>query len=171
MADTVNIIVTGGIETGKTTVCRQLVQMARADRVVCGGILTPLSNDGGKLVQDIASGAQVVLATRSGTGDGITVGRYFMHRQGIEFGQSAIYAARNADVLIIDELGALELKGDGFASAIDIINEGGIKNVVMVIRSKYISRFRRLLTVDATVFKVTMANREKIVKNIYLSLR
>ncbi len=166
-----NIIVSGGIETGKTTVCRQLVQLAQADGLVCGGILTPRSSDGGKLVEDIASGVQVVLATMSGPDQSKVVGRYFMRQQGIEFGKSAIVSAGNSDILIIDELGSLELKGDGFAQAIDLVNEGGVRNAVMVIRSKYLSRFLRLLKGDTTIFEVTVANREKIAENVYSSLR
>ena len=171
LADGMRIIISGGIETGKTTVCYQVVQMAQRDGMVCGGILTPCSDDGGKWLEDIASGARVLLATRSSVAQGLTVGRYSIDKRSIEFGKSAIRAARNADVLVIDELGALELKGEGFAEALDLVNQGRVRNVIMVIRSKYLARFQRLLKQETTVFEVTAANRERIAEKVYLLLR
>ena len=94
------VIVTGDIGVGKSTVCRRLVQTMRDNGLVCGGILTFKSGNGGITIEDIQSGEKAPLAEiNRGASDGPRTARYFFNHHGIDFGVRALHKAVAADIL------------------------------------------------------------------------
>ena len=157
------IIVTGVIGTGKTTVCRKLVEMLRSRGYSCGGILTYKADNENIIVKDIQSGQTEVLAGSSTVYDGPSTPRYSFNPEGIEFGLRAIDRQSTADVLIVDEIGHLELRGEGFFQVPELIKSGGIKNCVLVIRQQLLSHFlSELDVVEPVVYEVTIDNRDRL---------
>ena len=103
------VIVTGDIGVGKSTVCRKLVQAVRDNGLVCGGILTFKSANGGITVEDVQSDEQTSLAEiNHGASDGPRTVRYLFNHHGIDLGIQALHRAVAADVLLIDEIGQLD---------------------------------------------------------------
>lgn len=161
------IIVTGVIGVGKSTVCQKLIQIIRNNGLVCGGILTFKSAEGSIIIEDIQSGKKASLAEiNNGVSDGPRTARYLFNHSGIDFGIQALYKAVSVDVMVIDEIGQLELRGEGLVAALDIIKSGRFKNCVLVIRKALLPFYLPQFSISPRVFEVTTENRNELPQEI-----
>jgi len=161
------IIVTGVIGVGKSTVCQKLIQIIRNNGLVCGGILTFKSAEGSIIIEDIQSGKKASLAEiNDGAFDGPRTARYFFNHNGIDFGIQALYKAVSADVLVIDEIGQLELRDEGLVAALDIIESGRFKSCVLVIRKALLPFYLPQFSTSPRVFETTAENRNELPQEI-----
>lgn len=115
------LIVTGAIGAGKTAAVFSLGEELRARGLVVGGVTSPRVLVGtstvGYRVRDVATGEERVLCRDEPPG--IPFRRFFFSSDGLAFANDALYrAAEWADVVIVDEVGPLELSGGGFAPGI-----------------------------------------------------
>ncbi len=105
---------------GKTTLLMKLVGILRRKGVEVGGVLSPRIVHGGEtvgyLVRDIADGREEILCSLEPPG--FRFRRFYFRPEGIEFGRRAILEATKLPVLVVDEVGPLELTGRGFAPAL-----------------------------------------------------
>ncbi len=133
---------TGPIQTGKTTWIRNLLAQPTGLRV--GGVLCPAQfEDGVKtaiLAQLIPGGEPFMYAPRREiVGEG---GEHVF--AGWDFQQSAFDvinehfaspACRCADLLVVDEIGWLELfRGQGYTNAMDLLDRAAVPRVLTIIR-------------------------------------
>jgi len=158
------IVVTGDLGVGKTTVCRRLIAMAKARGYACGGVLSYGVKDG-IIIEDVASGDTEKLASVEDIYDGPSTPKYHFNPRGIEFGLKAIERATSADLLVVDEIGHIERRGEGFARVLELIEGSTVKNFVVVIRSELLPAFMVWLP-TAVVFPVTVDNRERLADEI-----
>jgi nucleoside-triphosphatase THEP1 len=68
--------------------------------------------------------------------------------------------------MLVDELGHLELRGEGFAQVLELVWTGKSKTYVLVIRSELLPRFLPKLPLKYLTFEVTISNRDKLPKEI-----
>ena len=155
------IIVTGTIGVGKTTVCRKLVRIAQSQGYTCGGILTYKAAGQDITIEDIQTGEREILASTSSKYNGPCTPKYFFNSEGINFGIRAIDRGASSDILVVDEIGHLELRGEGFVKVIEIIKTNKVRNCVLVIRSELLTTFLSQFKTKPLVFEVTIANREQ----------
>lgn len=160
------IIVTGKIGIGKTTVCRKLVEIIRNEGHVCGGILTYKSADKSIIIEDIQSGQVETLASINNVYNGPRTPKYSFNPSGIKFGIEAIDKAASASTLIVDEIGHLELRGEGFAKILDLIKVGKVNDCIIVIRSELFPAFLPHLPTKLLIFETTMNNRNELPQEI-----
>jgi nucleoside-triphosphatase THEP1 len=163
------IVITGDVGVGKTTVCRKLIAIAKNRGYTCGGILTDKAPDKGIIIEDIGSGKTERLASVEDIYDGPRTPKYHFNPNGIEFGTRAIESAGSATILVVDEIGYLELGGEGFTRVLELIEAGGVRNCVIVIRSELLAAFMVWLP-TALVFNATIDNREQLPDEIGLVL-
>jgi len=157
------IIVTGVIGVGKTTVCQKLVETVRNQGYTCGGILTYKDATNHIIIEDIQSGEKEILASSHSTYNGPRTPRYSFNPEGIDFGIQAIDKGIDSDVLIIDEVGHLELRGEGFVKSLELIQTNKVKNSVIVIRKESLSSFLpQLDVVSPRIFETTVDNRNQL---------
>ena len=164
------IIITGAIGIGKTTVCEKVIKIIRNSGYSCGGILTHKTADESLIALDIQTGERAILATTDNTFDGPRTPRYSFNPETIKFGIRAINKAINSDVLIIDELGHLELDGEGFAEGLEFVKTGRVKNSILVIRKQLLPAFLAQLGDNPTIFETTISNRVQLPRKICSSL-
>jgi nucleoside-triphosphatase len=131
------LLLTGPSGSGKTTLCSQLVSSAREAGLLVGGILCPAVFEDGKKVAidqlDISSGERQRLGVRS-YGEN-TVGCWQLDERVIARGNQVIASLRDEDLIIIDELGPLELEeGYGYEQALPLLDEGRYHRAVVVVR-------------------------------------
>ena len=156
------IIVTGAIGVGKTAACQKIIEIARNQGYTCGGILTCKAADKSIIVEDIQSGEKETLARINNVYDGPRTAKYYFNPEGIDFGIRAIDKGTSAAILIVDEVGQLELRGEGFAKVLELIRAGKVKDCVLVIRSELLSAFLPEFPNTPLVFETTMNNRNQL---------
>ena len=91
---------------------------------------------------------------------------YFFNPDGIDFGIQAIDKGYYCNILIIDEIGQLELGGQGFVSAIEVIRGKKGKDIILVIRKELLSTFLPLLGTTPLIFETTIENRNELPNGI-----
>jgi len=128
---------TGPPRSGKTTVIVKLVEKLKAEGISVGGMTTSeLTQAGSRIgfqIADISSGRTGVLA-KVGPGGGPKVGKYVVDLEGLEgVGVAAIERAIEAsEVIIIDEMGPMELSSKAFVRAAEMALSSG-KPIVMTL--------------------------------------
>ncbi len=156
------IIVTGVVGIGKTTVCDKVVKIARSQGYSCGGIIAHKAQNGDIIIEDVQTGETRALASTSSIYQGPHAGRYFFNPEGIDFGTQAIARGTASDILLVDELGPLELRGEGFAEVIEEIAAGKVNNCVVVIRKDLLSAFLPQMGATTSVFETTIDSRNQL---------
>lgn len=127
-------IVTGKIHSGKTTsLFRFISENENAD-----GILAPIVNEK-RIFYHISSKTIKNLEVDQQSGDTISVGKYIFLNDSFEWANKKLIECFNsqANWLIIDEIGKLELRGEGLHKSTKTILENleNIdKNLILVIR-------------------------------------
>jgi len=155
------VIVTGEIGAGKTTVCRKVVA-GSGQRFTCGGVLSHRSAAGELYAQDLSNGVSVLLAREGADLDGPRTGRYSFSVDGIRHGNRAIETALSRSLIIVDELGQLELEGHGFSGTLGLIAATPARRWVLVIRASLLGRFLPLLPQDVRTFETKPQSRDSL---------
>ncbi len=160
------IIVTGAIGIGKTTVCRKLIKIARNRGYTCGGILAYKAADKGIIIEDIQSGEKEILASINDVYHGPYTDKYSFNPKGIDFGIQAIDKGTSTAVLIVDEIGHLELRAEGFANVLELTKASKVKNCILVIRRELLPAFLPQLPPTPLIFETTVNNRDQLPQEI-----
>jgi nucleoside-triphosphatase THEP1 len=133
------IILTGETGSGKTTCAAAVVGLLRQRGVKVGGVLaTGLLNESrrsGFDITDLSTGRTVPLCREGDAGSTGEQrwGRFTFVREGLELGREALTVrGPSADVVVVDEVGPLELAGGGWAAALDEL-AGGFRGGILVI--------------------------------------
>jgi len=164
------VILTGGRGEGKTTLCLALAERARRAGWTVGGIVSPCYGNSRQCevytVKDLQSGEERVLARRSKQAGTIRVGAFAFEPEGIAFGRQALESAKEANVqlLIVDEVGPLELQGDGWAPVLERLLADVFGVMVWVVRPELVEEVRKRypLLVHAEVVRAAEAGVEDL---------
>jgi nucleoside-triphosphatase THEP1 len=155
-------IVTGAIGVGKTTVCQKVIAIVRDRGFTCGGVIARKTGDGSITVEDVDSGGGMPLASTHVKYHGPQTGKYWFNPEGISFGMDAIRRGAGSDILVVDEVGHLELEGEGFSSAAEILRDRRAGNSMVVVRSELLEAFLPLLGSATRIFTVAIDNRDSL---------
>jgi len=160
------IIITGYIGIGKTTVCHKLTEIIRKQGYSCGGILSYKNTDDSITIESIASGETEILASTSKKYGGPSTPRYYFNTEGIAFGIREIEKAVSSSFLVVDEIGHLELRGEGFTNVVELISAGQVNNCILVIRKELLSAILSQLNIEPFIFETTLNNRDRLPQEI-----
>ena len=137
------LLVVGEPSSGKTSWCREYIDGRRKCGSSVGGVLSPAIEEQGRRIGsnaiDLLTGQEVPFARlsryRSFKG-GEVVGDYTISRHGISFACRAIKRAVDSrcDLVVIDEVGPLELGGKGLMPAVELALASPV-NVLIVVRT------------------------------------
>ncbi|MBN2517717.1 MAG: AAA family ATPase [Candidatus Altiarchaeota archaeon] len=154
-----DIIITGQPGVGKTTVCERLILILKKNGLRCGGVLSPWVPEGFDIV-DIQTGEARPFA-RLGKGE-VTVGSFVFDRKGVDFALGALENSRDCDVIFIDEIGSLELRGGGLMPAVKLLAASDTP-LIIISRSWLSNQVKELLSKRTFLtFEATEANREDL---------
>ncbi len=139
-------ILTGPFGSGKTTACLQLADLARQRGLDCAGIISPARFDGGVKVGidllNARTGECRPLAEANDQPAELRTTRYRFDAGVMAWGAEILNTACPCDVLIVDELGPLELeRGQGWINALDVLRDGQFDAAVVVVRPGLVDAF------------------------------
>jgi len=143
------LILSGEIGAGKTVAAHHLVADLAERGVAVGGVLSPrIIRDGvtiGYAIRDLMSGEERPFASLDPPG--VPVGKYYLADQGLAFARSAIERAIvSAQTVFVDEVGMLELAGNGLAPAVTMLLQSqGLP--VLLVRSSLVEAVVRAFSI------------------------
>jgi nucleoside-triphosphatase THEP1 len=123
---------------GKTTACRRAVELSRARGLSVAGVLSlPVYQGQTKtaiMLGDIASEQERILA-RAHHVEGPRVGVWTFDPAGVVWGQQVLASLPPCDLLVIDEIGPLELEmRQGLTNALDALRQADYRLALVSIR-------------------------------------
>jgi nucleoside-triphosphatase THEP1 len=161
------VLLTGKVGIGKTTVAERVVGQAVRHGVTCKGLLTPaMKNCCGQKTgiwgMDIATGQRKTLARTDRDLGGPRMGQYSFDSAVLDWATEVLLkAVGNCDLLVVDEIGKLELWHDtGLAPILSPLASGKIDRALVLIRDFMLEDLQHKLNpVEQVVFRVTEENR------------
>lgn len=135
-------ILSGAVQTGKTT---KLMQWAFHQKNI-DGIFQPVVDDK-RCIYHIGSRTLKLLEADNVSNENIiTIGKYKFLKSTFEWSQSILIDClnKNLDWIIIDEIGPLELEGNGLEPAISKIlieNVNNNVNILCVVRNSILEKY------------------------------
>jgi len=160
------ILLTGEIGAGKTTICEKIVEGARKRGIACTGILTRNLKENGNVVlqiEELSSGEKRLMAQKSEDGKalrGIHYCKYVFDEDTIKFAKKALL--KRADLLLIDEVGPLELGGKVFSNAFKEFEATENRHAIIVTRIETKDQVAKRLKTDYSTYEVTEKNRNEL---------
>jgi len=137
-------ILTGAVGQGKTTQIRNIINVLKEKKINVGGIYSPrLMENGittGYDIVDISKNVRERFLKLAGNDDVNRVGKYSIISGGLQSGLNALDAAniKRNQVVVIDEVGILELDGQGWAHKIDDLLKASINHLLIVVRENLV---------------------------------
>jgi nucleoside-triphosphatase len=166
------VLLTGERGAGKTQLCQRVVSQARQSGYSCAGVLSPAIILRGEKVglhlADVATGEERLLAEADRAGGEVRWGKYRFVRVTLEWAVELLRRATPCDLLVVDELGPLELKlGQGLVAALDVLEEGAFSLALVVVRPELVDDVReRLRSAEISVLQVDLQSRELLAEQI-----
>ena len=161
-------LISGGPGVGKTTVIIKTAEILKAQGYKIGGIVTNEKREGdvrvGFEIQDLAAQRRGWLAQVNQL-TGPRIGKYRVNLDDLErVGTNAIKnAIKNADIIIIDEIGPMELFSKTFKESVTQAMDS-VKPVIATVHGKNTDPFVSNVKAhqDSEVYEITTENRDLI---------
>jgi len=163
------IAVTGSPGIGKSTL---VAKVAAGAGMRVGGVLARDKRYKDRRIGfellDLASGAVGVLADE--TGSGPQLGKYRVHPEDLDgLGARAIENALKCELIVVDEVGPMELSSHRFVSAVEMAIASS-RPMLVVLHEWSNHRLAKKIRSTFQVITVTRENREALVDEIALAL-
>lgn len=168
------IAVTGSPGIGKSTVvARAAEKLADQPGFKIGGVQTSEIRKEGKRegfsIRDLATGKTGILGSVRGSGP--RVGKYHVNLEDLEnIGANALRSALECDLVVIDEVGPMELNSEAFVSAVEVVLESN-KPVLAVLHRSSSNQLAQRIRKEFEVFIVNEENRDELPEKIFAILR
>jgi nucleoside-triphosphatase THEP1 len=150
------LVVTGGIGAGKTTLVRAIAENMGYGHLKVSGFYCPRILKNGQVIGydlvDVVSNERVPFLRITGENDEERIGRFFISPQGLKFGNDILSNSIHSDLIIIDEVGRLELAENGWFNALDRIVSNQHSHLLLSIRENFVGDLLQRL--DLSVEKI-----------------
>jgi len=167
-------IISGETRSGKTTYLKQILKEVKAQKPtikITGIIAHGIDRAGeryGFNIENVATKERAFLCSQEAIEGNLKTGRFYFSKEGLEFGTKALTNdITNSDLLVIDEIGYMELKGKGWFNAIEKALEQPDLNMIWVVRRRILEEVLQLWQhSNIKVISISTTDFEKITKNI-----
>ena len=167
------LVLTGPVHSGKTTFLKRLLPDLEALRLPVSGYLSLLVKDKGETAGydlfDIKKGKSIPFLRTEGESGWQTVGPYFFLPPGLEAAAAAILGQKPGEILIIDEVGPMELAGRGVWPALSEVLSGPWLDCLLVVRKPLLDDLRDCL--GKTPVRVFDAERQDVYPSLIRALK
>lgn len=142
-------IITGPQHSGKTTLLRKTANKLKKKNIQTEGFLslavTENNNDSGYDLFDLKEQITVPFIRRKGKKDWEKIGPFYFFPQGLAYAKRLILLSSEDSVLIIDEIGPLELKGKGLWPAVKQVIFSDWRISLVVVRRSILDDFLNIV--------------------------
>lgn len=171
-------IITGKVGSGKSTllgeISKDLQQLGISmDGFLCRGELSYGERSGYTMV-NVRDGSEIIFAKRDGPQEWPSYGRFCFNPEAFTEGENIIRKAidRKSKLLIIDEVGPLELEQGGWSKMMDLVPDNGGPVQIWVVRESILSRVMQRWNIPTNrVISIGHENKEEILKKIIADVR
>ena len=135
-------LITGNIQGGKTSYLSELIELLSRRSISVGGFLAPGSFESGKRsgfrLKNIVSGDELEMASTQETATWIKYRRFWFNPHVFTLGKEWIYESvkANPDVIVIDEVGPMELEGSGWSETLEFLKSSSVPVQLWSVREK-----------------------------------
>lgn len=152
-------ILTGAVHSGKTTLLKKAVYELKKQKFRIDGFLSlaVLKDDEivGYDLFDLKEEKSIPFIRKKGEKEWQRIGSFFFIPQSLAEAEKIIHRGKDADILVVDEVGPLELSGKGFWLALKEIVFKSSTKCLLVIRLNILKNFlEKFGTSDVRVFDI-----------------
>jgi nucleoside-triphosphatase THEP1 len=167
------LIITGNVNQGKTSFLAEVIIKSRERGLVPGGILAPGSfkeeQKEGFWLEDVSTGKRWLLSSRTPSEGWKRYGHYYFNPETLQEGHKILIKAADAkaDLIIIDEVGPLEMSNGGWAPSIERLCETTTAPQLWAVRSSLADKAARKWNVgDVYLFELAHDSIEDVMQTI-----
>lgn len=168
------VIITGEVQQGKTTFVRKIVEDLADEKYKIAGFLSLGINRDGKRagfdLVDVETSEKMELCSDNKYETKIRLGHYYFNSDAIVFGNRILSSEGIAgkQLIVIDEIGPLELKGQGWSNSIEELTGKYSIPELWVVRKKLVEKISRRWNIgDAYVFDIS----DSIVEDVVIQIK
>ena len=151
------ILLTGEIESGKSSCCLDVLKIARERRIQVAGLISPGIFEGGEKIAidalDLKSGTKRRLAElKENQTLGLETKRWSFYPEVVLWGNQVLQDAVPCDLLMVDELGPLEFHQQaGWINGFDVLESKAFQVALVVIRPSLIEEASQHWNIAQTI--------------------
>ena len=167
------VIITGEIQQGKTTFTQNIISELKRRRIKVAGFFSiGIDENGirnGFNLSDIESGKLIELCSDKKDEKRLRLGRFYFNPEALSLGNEILKPANIADkqLIVIDEIGPLEVKGQGWCRAIDDLTVNFTIPQLWVVRKSLVQKISRKWNIgDAYIFDIADSTTTEVVEKL-----
>jgi len=156
------VIITGDVHQGKTTFAQKIVADLHSQNIRIAGFFSVGINENGIRTKfnlvDIGSSRQIELCSDKKNENRLKFGKYYFNSEAISFGYDILDSNNLSDkqLIVIDEVGHLELNGKGWSNAIENITRNNTVPQLWIVRKSLVQKCSRRWNIgNAYIFDIT----------------
>jgi len=142
-------ILTGSVHSGKTTLLKKVIRELKRQKYRVNGFVSEAVWTRGETVGydlfDLKKERSIPFIRKTGEKEWQKIGSYFFIPQSLAEAEKIILRAKEADILVVDEVGPLELSGKGFWPALKQVIFHPLNSYLLVVRINILKDFLAML--------------------------
>lgn len=139
------LILTGPVQSGKTRFLAAIVAGLDLAKTAVAGFLSPAVYEGGRLIGYdlcvLGRDKNVPYLRKQGEPGWERVGPYFFIPEALQAARRMILESRPGDLMVVDEVGPLELAGGGLWSSLEPVLRSGARRCLLAVRASCLEPF------------------------------
>lgn len=168
------IIITGEIHQGKSSFTKAVTDRLLEQKIKVGGFLSLGINENGERIGfnllDLESSEQTELCSDKKDDSRIRFGQYFFNNETILRGMEILSPNQVSDkqIIVIDEIGPLELNDRGWNDAIEKLTESTTTPQLWVVRKSILRKINRKWNIgNIYIFDIDKSTVEEVLDKLY----
>ena len=155
-------IITGSVREGKTTFAKNLIEFFMKNNISPGGIISERvmtdSRTTGYDLVNIETGEKTIFLRENEECGSEKIGKFTICPDGLTVGRAVLHslAMKGNHIVIIDEVGFLELQEKGWAESVRNLLQKKSNHILLTVRDKFVNDVKIKFNIqEATIFNIS----------------